>query len=94
MTFVITQPCIGTTDQSCVEVCPVDCIHDVGQMLVVDPGECIDCGACESECPVEAIFVEDAVPEDQRPFIAINAAFAEGPEAAAAKLETHLASAA
>ncbi len=71
MTFVITEPCIGTKDTSCVDVCPVDCIHptkndpdfETAEMLYIDPAECIDCGACEPACPVEAIFEEDAVPE-------------------------------
>jgi NAD-dependent dihydropyrimidine dehydrogenase PreA subunit len=54
MTYVITEPCIGTKDQSCVEVCPVDCIYDAGDQFLINPEECIDCGACEPECPVEA----------------------------------------
>jgi len=64
MAFVITQPCIGTKDAACVEVCPVDCIHPVPSsdqyeevaQLYIDPDECIDCGACEPECPVDAIL--------------------------------------
>ena len=62
MTYVIAEPCIDVIDQSCVAVCPVDCIHfDQGtdRMLFIDPDECIDCGACEPECPVNAIFPED-----------------------------------
>ncbi|HET9927427.1 MAG TPA: ferredoxin, partial [Rubrobacter sp.] len=47
MTYVITEPCIGTKDQSCVEVCPVDCIYDAGDHFMINPEECIDCGACE-----------------------------------------------
>jgi len=65
VTYVITSPCIGTKDKSCVEVCPVDCIHedgDIDKMLYIDPNECIDCGACEPACPVTAIFAEDDVP--------------------------------
>ena len=67
MTYVITEPCIGVKDASCVDVCPVDCIHatDDDAMYFIDPDECIDCGACEPECPVTAIFAEDAVPDDQ-----------------------------
>jgi len=60
MAYIITNPCIGTKDKSCVEVCPVDCIHDDGdedKMLYIDPNECIDCGACEPACPVSAIFM-------------------------------------
>ena len=78
MTYIITEPCIDTKDRSCVEVCPVDCIHEVDAMLVIDPEECIDCGACEPECPVEAIFPEDAVPDKWEPFIRINYAYSEG----------------
>ena len=78
MTYVIAQPCIDEKDRSCVDVCPVDCIHEAGRMLVIDPEECIDCGACEPECPVEAIFPEDALPEKWAPFVAINAAFGAG----------------
>ncbi|HET8528776.1 MAG TPA: ferredoxin family protein, partial [Gaiellaceae bacterium] len=64
--------------RSCVDVCPVDCIHEVGRMLVIDPDECIDCGACEPECPVEAIFPEDALPQKWEEFTPINAAFRDG----------------
>ncbi len=68
MTYVIGQPCIGTKDTSCVDVCPVDCIHprkdepefETAEMLYIDPEECIDCGACEPACPVSAIGPEDA----------------------------------
>jgi len=87
MAYIIAEPCVGVCDTACVEVCPVDCIHptkdewDVagydennldGKMLYIDPEECIDCGACEPECPVEAIFEESEVPEDWQRFIKIN----------------------
>ena len=75
MTYVIGEPCIDVKDRSCVDVCPVDCIYEVGRMLVIDPDECIDCGACEPECPVEAIFPEDATPDKWEPFIKINYAY-------------------
>jgi ferredoxin len=75
MTYVIAEPCIDVKDRSCVDVCPVDCIHEVGRLLVIDPEECIDCGACEPECPVEAIFPEDALPGKWDDFVAIDAAF-------------------
>ena len=78
MTYVIAEPCIDVQDRSCVEVCPVDCIHEVGRMLVIDPDECIDCGACEPECPVEAIYPEDAVPDGWTDFVSITHAFGEG----------------
>ncbi len=75
MTYVIVEPCIGVKDASCVDVCPVDCIHatDDDTMFFIDPDECIDCGACEPECPVTAIFAEDAVPEQWTNYIQINA---------------------
>ena len=75
MTYIIAEPCIDIKDRSCVDVCPVDCIHEAARMLVIDPEECIDCGACEPECPVEAIFPEDALPEKWEPFVPINYAF-------------------
>ena len=81
MTRVITSACVGTKSVDCVEVCPVDCIHpkkddaNFGnvQQLYINPAECIDCGACESACPVNAIFPEDAVPDDQKQYTQINA---------------------
>ena len=87
MPYIITEPCEGVCDTACVEVCPVDCIHPTkeewpdkgyeegkleGKMLFIDPEECIDCGACEPVCPVQAIFAEDEVPEDQKKFIHKN----------------------
>ena len=78
MTYVIAEPCIDIKDLSCIDVCPVDCIHVGERMLVIDPEECIDCGACEPECPVEAIFPEDALPEKWEPFVKINAAMNDG----------------
>jgi NAD-dependent dihydropyrimidine dehydrogenase PreA subunit len=75
MTYVITEPCIGVKDASCVAVCPVDCIYTSAddEMYYINPDECIDCGACEPECPVSAIFAEDDVPADQTQYIQINA---------------------
>ena len=75
MTYVITEPCIDVKDQSCVEVCPVDCIHadDEDRILYISPDECIDCGACEPACPVTAIFAEDDVPDEWMGFTEINA---------------------
>jgi len=91
MTYVIAEPCIDVKDRSCVDVCPVDCIHEVGRMLVIDPDECIDCGACEPECPVEAIFPEDALPDKWIAFTEINAAFLESAEAVDTLVDTYLA---
>ena len=64
MAYVIAQPCIGVKDNSCVEVCPVDCIHstDDADQYFINPDECIDCGVCAEVCPVEAIFFEDDLP--------------------------------
>ncbi len=77
MAFIITEPCIGVKDASCVNVCPVDCIHttDTAEMFFINPDECIDCAYCVSVCPVEAIFDEFTVPANQRPFILKNKQF-------------------
>ncbi len=91
MTYVIGEPCIDIKDRSCVDVCPVDCILEVGRMLVIDPEECIDCGACEPECPVEAIFPEDALPEKWTEFVLINAAWKDGRPAVDAHVDRYLA---
>src|SRR5262245_31877130 len=101
MAYVVTKPCLGTKDRSCVEVCPVDCFYDIrkkelnekygtafasddggksdddenpaGQgMLMIHPDECINCGACETECPVEAIYEDSGVPEEYKEFIKLN----------------------
>ena len=76
MVFVVTQPCFGCKYTDCVVVCPCDCFYEGEKMLCIDPQHCIDCGACEPECPVEAIFYEDEVPENWRDFIALNAEMA------------------
>lgn len=75
MTYVITEPCIGEKDASCVDVCPVDCIHaeEDDEQYYIDPRVCIDCGACQPVCPVKAIYPQTAVPARWRHFIAINA---------------------
>ncbi len=74
MTYVITEPCIGTKDASCVDVCPVDCIHTTedDEQYHIDPDTCIDCAACESVCPVNAIYFEDDVPEEWKSYIDKN----------------------
>ena len=75
--YVIAQPCIDVKDKACVDVCPVDCIHPVDgddvDQLYIDPSECIECGACEPECPVEAIFTVEDLPEEWAHFEKINA---------------------
>ena len=83
MAYVITEPCIGTKDSACVDVCPVDCIHprkdeptfESVKMLNIHPDECIDCGACVPACPVEAIFALDEVPEKWKDYIQQNVDF-------------------
>jgi ferredoxin len=77
MTFVVGDNCIRCKHTDCVEVCPVDCFYEGPNMLVINPDECIDCALCEPECPVDAIFAEDEVPEDQVQFIALNAELAK-----------------
>lgn len=73
MTFVVTEACIKCKYTDCVDVCPVDCFHEGPNFLVIDPDECIDCTLCEPECPVEAIYSEDELPEGQEGFIQLNA---------------------
>ncbi|MFO0838169.1 MAG: ferredoxin family protein [Phycisphaerae bacterium] len=88
MSHYITEPCIGTKDTACVDVCPVDCIHprkdesefDTQEMLFINPSTCIDCGLCVDECPVHAIFPEADVPKEWQSYVARNRAYygAEG----------------
>jgi ferredoxin len=77
MTYVVTEGCIRCKHTDCVEVCPVDCLHEGANFLAIDPNECIDCGVCESECPEDAIFAEDALAPAQQQFVAINAQLAK-----------------
>ena len=76
MAYIITEPCIGTKDKSCVDVCPVDCIHgkDEDEMLYIDPEVCIDCGVCEPECPIEAIKADTETGLEQ--WLTLNAEYA------------------
>lgn len=78
MTYIVTEACIKCKYTDCVEVCPVDCFHEGPNFLVIDPEECIDCTLCEPECPAEAIFSEDDLPEDQQSFLELNAELAKG----------------
>ena len=77
MTHVVCQACFGCKYTDCVEVCPVDCFYEGPNFLVIHPDECIDCALCEPECPVEAIYAEDELPEDQQGFLALNTELAE-----------------
>jgi NAD-dependent dihydropyrimidine dehydrogenase PreA subunit len=84
MTYVITQPCIDTKDKSCVDVCPVSCIYiesdDLDRKLYIHPDECIECGACEPECPVSAIFHDSAVPPEWAEFTDLDKRWCTGSE--------------
>ncbi len=84
MAYIITEPCIDVKDESCVDVCPVDCIYDAEEwidepeaMLFIHPDECIDCAACEPVCPVDAIYEESEVPDDQELFTLLNYDYTE-----------------
>ena len=77
MAYVVTESCIKCKYTDCVEVCPVDCFYEGPEFLVIHPDECIDCGLCEPECPIEAIFADDELPENQIEFIEINAKLAD-----------------
>ena len=105
MTHIIAEPCVGTKDTACVDVCPVDCIHprkdepefETATMLYIHPEECIDCGACVPACPVAAIYDSvDATPASQKTLVEANAIFRAGDAAAVARAEeivkTHVAS--
>jgi NAD-dependent dihydropyrimidine dehydrogenase PreA subunit len=75
MTYVIGLPCVDVKDRACVEERPVDCIYEGGRSLYIHPDECVDCGACEPVCPVEAIYYEDDLPDQWREYAADNAHF-------------------
>ena len=77
MTYVIAQPCVDVKDRACVDECPVDCIYEGARSLYIHPDECVDCGACEPVCPVEAIYYEDDLPEQWNDYLTDNAAFFE-----------------
>ena len=77
MTFVVSDACIKCKHTDCVEVCPVDCFYEGPNFLVINPDECIDCALCEPECPVDAIFSEDELPENEQQFLELNAELAE-----------------
>ncbi|CAM4089252.1 Ferredoxin [Mycobacterium basiliense] len=75
MTYVIAEPCVDIKDKACIEECPVDCIYEGSRMLYIHPDECVDCGACEPVCPVEAIYYEDDLPAEYSAYRQINADF-------------------
>jgi NAD-dependent dihydropyrimidine dehydrogenase PreA subunit len=75
MTYIISLPCIDVKDKACIDECPVDCIYEGERMLYIHPDECVDCGACEPVCPVEAIYYEDDLPSEFQSYYAINVEF-------------------
>ena len=75
MTYVIALPCVDVKDRACVDECPVQCIYEGPRSLYIHPDECVDCGACEPVCPVEAIYYEDDVPSDESEYYDINVKF-------------------
>ena len=77
MTYIIAQPCVDVLDKACIEECPVDCIYEGERMLYIHPDECVDCGACEPVCPVEAIYYEDDVPDQWKDYYKVNVDFFE-----------------
>jgi NAD-dependent dihydropyrimidine dehydrogenase PreA subunit len=77
VTYIIAQPCVDVLDRACIEECPVDCIYEGERMLYIHPDECVDCGACEPVCPVEAIFYEDDVPDQWKDYYKANVEFFE-----------------
>ena len=89
MTYVVTETCIDLKDKSCIEVCPVDCIHEVDddRMVYIDPDECIDCGACVDPCPVDAIYAEEDVPAEQQRFTLINKIYFKDKSAARTQVD-------
>ncbi|SNR42916.1 4Fe-4S binding domain-containing protein [Haloechinothrix alba] len=79
MPYVIGEPCIDVMDRSCIEECPVDCIYEGGRKLYINLAECIDCGACEPACPVEAISQDRKIEPDQEQFVTDNKRFFTDP---------------
>ena len=77
MTYVVLENCIKCKHTDCVEVCPVDCFYEGPNMLVINPEECIDCGVCVPECPIDAIVAEEDLTQEQKPMLALNAEYSE-----------------
>jgi NAD-dependent dihydropyrimidine dehydrogenase PreA subunit len=75
MAFVVTSACTDVKDKTCTTQCPVDCIYEGARKLYINPDECIDCGACEAICPVNAIFQDSDVPASEAGHVEANAAF-------------------
>lgn len=77
MTYVIAQPCVDVKDKACIDECPVDCIYEGERALYIHPSECVDCGACDPVCPVEAIYYSDDVPDEWAGYVRANVDFFE-----------------
>ena len=77
MTYVIAQPCVDVKDKACIDECPVDCIYEGERALYIHPSECVDCGACDPVCPVEAIYYSDDVPDEWADYVRANVEFFE-----------------
>ncbi|ATE67441.1 ferredoxin [Rhizorhabdus dicambivorans] len=77
MPYVVTEACIGVLDKACTKVCPVDCLYEGGRMMYINADECVDCGACEPVCPMEAIYYEDDLPDDMQVYREAGIAFFE-----------------
>ena len=75
MTYIITEGCIDLLDKTCIDECPVDCIYEGARQMYIHPDECVDCGACEPVCPVEAIFYEDDLPDQWKDYYTANVEF-------------------
>ncbi len=75
VTYVIALPCVDVKDKACIDECPVDCIYEGDRMLYIHPDECVDCGACEPVCPVEAIYYEDDLPGEWSEYYKANVDF-------------------
>jgi NAD-dependent dihydropyrimidine dehydrogenase PreA subunit len=75
VTYIITQSCVDVLDKTCIDECPVDCIYEGERMLYIQPDECVDCGACEPVCPVEAIYFEDDLPRESKDYHKVNVEF-------------------
>ena len=90
MTYVITEACIDVKDESCIEVCPVDCIYsdEEDRMCYIEPNECIDCAVCVEACPVAAIFSDEDMPTKFKPFLEVNALWFSDKDNTRTKVET------
>ena len=87
MTYIIAQTCVDVLDKACIEECPVDCIYEGERMLYIHPDECVDCGACEPVCPVEAIYYEDDVPDQWKEYYKVNVRLLRRPRLPRRRLE-------